>query len=72
MITSIELHTASLDMEVDFLQGFLDTLPSHGELRAFSLVTARDCPLVFSSISGLLYRNPNLQVSTDMSSTGLC
>lgn len=61
-ITSIELHTANLDMEVEFLQSFLDTLPSHGELRAFSLVTARDCPLVFSSISGLLYRNPNLQV----------
>ena len=60
-ITSIELHTAQLDVEADFLQSFLDTLPSHGELRAFSLVVARETPLVFASVSGLLYRNPGLQ-----------
>lgn len=60
-LSSLELHTANLDVEIDFLQTFLDTLPSHGEMKAFSLVTARDCPLVFSAISGLLYRNPALQ-----------
>lgn len=59
-ISSIELHTANLDMEADFLQTFLDTLPSHGELKAFSLVTAKDTPLMFVTISGLMYRNPKL------------
>lgn len=59
-ISSIELHTANLDVEADFLQNFLETLPSHGELKAFSLVTARDTPLMFVTISGLMYRNPNL------------
>lgn len=59
-ISSIELHTANLDVEPTFLQTFLDTLPSHGELRAFSLITARETPLVFSTISGLMYRNPKL------------
>lgn len=60
-ITSLEIHTANLDVEADFLHTFLDTLPSHGELKAFSLVTARDTPLVYSAISGLLYRNPGLK-----------
>ncbi|KAK9895850.1 hypothetical protein P389DRAFT_210705 [Cystobasidium minutum MCA 4210] len=59
-ISSIELHTANLDMEAEFLQNFLDTLPSHGELRAFSLVTAKDTPLMFVTISGLMNRNPKL------------
>lgn len=59
-ISSIELHTANLDMEPEFLQSFLETLPSHGELKAFSLVTAKDTPLMFVTISGLMYRNPNL------------
>jgi hypothetical protein len=59
-ISSIELHTANLDVEAGFLQNFLETLPSNGELRAFSLVVAKDTPLVFSTISGLMYRNPKL------------
>lgn len=59
-ITSIEIHTANLDGEAEFLQTFLDTLPSHGELKAFSLVTAKDTPLMFVTISGLMYRNPKL------------
>jgi hypothetical protein len=60
-LTSLELHTAALEHETQFLQSFLDTIPSHTEMRAFSLITARDASVPFSAVSGLLYRNPGLQ-----------